>query len=141
VKTPPKPPRPELLRRPTSRFGWLDDRLLHDRWLAALGAEGISVLVLLALAADARGASFFSRARMASALGLDVRAIDRGLQRLRDLELVAHRPWQPSGLDGVWQLLPVPRPDGAHRTAECLSVAQVLATLGFSKPDAPILPS
>ena len=55
----PKPPHPDIVRQPTARFGWLDDRLLYERWLADLGTEAVAVLVLLALAADSHGASFF----------------------------------------------------------------------------------
>jgi hypothetical protein len=107
-RSPPTPPRPELLRRPRGSFGWLDDRLLHDDWLAVLGSEATAVLLLLALAADQRGASFYRRDRMALALSIDHPAIDRALERLLELNLVAFRPWQPGLRDGVWQLLPLP---------------------------------
>jgi hypothetical protein len=105
---PPVPPRPEQWRKPAESFGWLDARLLHEGWLARLGAEGAAVLVLLALAADARGASFYSRARMAERLGLPRDDVDHGLRRLLALELVAFRPWEPGSTDGVWQILPLP---------------------------------
>ncbi len=108
----PAPPRPGLRRRPPPSFGWLDARLLHEQWLGRLGAEAIAVLTLLAIAADEFGASFYSRHRMAWAIGLDLRELDRCLQRLLELELVAHRPWSAGHPDGVWQLLPLPRPPG-----------------------------
>jgi hypothetical protein len=58
-------------------FGWLEAHLLHDRWLAKLEPDAIAVLLLLALAADRRGASHFGRLRMAEALGMDVERVDR----------------------------------------------------------------
>lgn len=64
-RPPPVPPRPELLRRPEGAFGWLDATLLHDGWLAEVGPHAAAAMLLLALAADRRGASFFGRSRMA----------------------------------------------------------------------------
>lgn len=106
----PVPPHPELLRHPSRCFGWLDARLLREGWLAQLGPEAVAVLTLLALAADQHGASFYRRETMALALSLPRRELDRSLERLLELGLVAHRPWLPGHLDGVWQLLPVPTP-------------------------------
>jgi len=107
-RSPPIPPRPELVRNPPPRFGWLDDRLLREEWLARLGAVPTAVLTLLALAADRRGASFYRRETMALALSMPRRDLDRSLDRLLELALVDFRPWQPGLLDGVWQLLPLP---------------------------------
>jgi hypothetical protein len=135
-RPPPTPPHPELLRTPQGRFGWLEDRLLHEGWLAELGADAVSVLVLLALAADRGGASFFSRARMQSALRLDDVRLERALARLLELHLVAHRPWRPGLRDGVWQLLPLPRPqhEVSQRTDHGpLSIAQILGMLGLAR--------
>jgi hypothetical protein len=102
------PPRPDLVRRPAGGFGWLEDRLLHDGWLARLGPPAIGVLVLLALAADRNGCSFYGRRRMADALGMRRAQLDAALGHLLALNLVAHRPWRTGCDDGVWQLLPVP---------------------------------
>lgn len=104
----PSPPRPDLVRQPTSAFGWLDARLLHERWLSRVGPDATAVLVLLSLAADRHGASYYGRDRMASLLGLDRGALDRALARLLEFGLVTQRPWRVGCVDGVWQLLPLP---------------------------------
>ena len=107
-RPPPVPPRPELDRRPSGAFGWLDAALLHDGWLRELGPKAAATLVLLALAADRRGVSFFSRDRMAVVLAMSRHEVDAALQCLLDAGLVDHRPWTPVSPDGVWQLLPLP---------------------------------
>lgn len=127
----PAPPRPDLERRPTGAFGWLYAELLHDRWLAELGPHAAAVLVLLAIAADRRGASFFSRDRMAAALGMTRHQVDVALQRLLDAGLVDLRPWRNGGRDGVWQLLPPPSRRPPERARQALSAADVLRNLGF----------
>ncbi len=126
----PTPPRPDLLRRPAGAFGWLDARLLHDRWLLELGPDATAILVLLALAADRHGASFYGRGRMAALLGLAPDAVDRALDRLRLLGLVDHRAWRPGHPDGVWQLLPVPT--RARGRGPPQRVGDLLAGLGFA---------
>ena len=131
-RLPPVPPRPELERRPTRAFGWLDAELLHDGWLAEIGPHAAATLVLLALAADRRGVSFYGRDRMAIALGMTRHEIDQALQRLLDAGVAAFRPWRPGCTDGVWQLLPLPR-RRASTPARCtLAAADVLRSLGFT---------
>ena len=96
---------------------------------------GIAVLVLLALAADRHGASFFSRHRMADSLGCALAQVDDALQRLCDLGLVAFSPWRKNGRDGVWQLLPLPHvTQHRRRDQSTLSIGQILAALGFTPP-------
>ena len=129
MKRTPVPPRPELVRRPQAPFGWLEAHLLHDRWLQRLQPDAIAILLLLALAADRRGASYYSRGRMADSLGIDVDRVDRALERLLDAGLVDLRPWRTGGRDGVWQVLPVER-SVSVRTGICLSVADLLRSLG-----------
>jgi len=104
----PRPPHPEQIRKPPGSFGWLDARLLHEGWLDRLGPERIAVLTLLAVAADRTGSSFYRRDTMAQTLGMPRRDLDEALERLLDLDLVAHRPWSPASFDGVWQLPPLP---------------------------------
>jgi hypothetical protein len=128
----PTPPRPELVRRPSGAFGWLDAHLLHEGWLSRLGPNASSVLVLLALAADGQGASFYGRDRMGVLLGLDRAAVDRALARLVELGLVAHRPWSAGHPDGVWQLLPVPSSRPRER-GSAVAIGDVLARLGLAR--------
>jgi DNA-binding transcriptional ArsR family regulator len=130
-RPPPQPPRPDVERKPIGAFGWLQAELLHDGWLAEVGPNATAVIVLLALAADQRGASFFSRSRMATALGMSMQEVDSALQRLRDAGLVDLRPWRPGGRDGVWQLLPPPPRRQPQRDQQALSAADVLRNLGF----------
>lgn len=131
MKQPPTPPHPDLVRRPQSPFGWLEAHLLHDHWLARLEPDATAALLLLALAADRRGASFFSRARMADALGIDVGRVDRALDRLLALRLVDLRTWRPGSRDGVWQILPLQRPS-ATRAGKTMPVAELLRSLGLA---------
>jgi hypothetical protein len=132
-RRPVRPPKPDQIRKPQGRFGWLDDRLLREGWLGRLGPDGTAVLVLLALAADRHGASFYGRERMATVLGMDRRDVDFALTRLVELGLVAHRPWREGHLDGVWQLLAVPRAERRRHQAEPVSIGSVLESLGFGR--------
>lgn len=128
----PRPPRPELIRRPTGAFGWLDAGLLHDGWLGRLGPEATATLVHLALAADRHGASFYGRERMTVTLGLSRQELDRALDRLLEISLVAHRPWREGLPDGVWQLLPLPA-SRSGRGGCAMSVGEILTQLGISR--------
>ena len=130
-RAPPVPPRPDLERRPKGAFGWLEAELLREGWLAEVGPHAAAVLVLLALAADRRGASFFGRDRMAVVLGMSRHEVDVALQRLLDSDLVAHRPWHARASDGVWQLLPPPVQRQSERTGHGSSVADILRSLGY----------
>lgn len=129
------PPVPDLVRQPTGRFGWLEDRLLHDDWLARLGPEGTSVMVLLALASDRHGASFFGRERMADKLGISRHDVDQALSRMLKWQLVAHRPWRQGHPDGIWQLLPLPRSEKRKRGGEAISIGDLCRSLGLDLPD------
>jgi hypothetical protein len=70
---------------------------------------------------------------MGSLLGLDRARIDHALARLHELGLLAHRPWSPGRMDGVWQLLPVPhatqRPVRPAGTPE--GIRDILGQLGL----------
>jgi hypothetical protein len=129
-------PRPDLVRRPSAGFGWLDQALLVDGWLAQLGPDATAVLVLLALAADHHGASFYSRHRMANALNLSLQQVDVALDKLRHADLLAFMPWRKDAREGVWQLLPTPQLGSPRpRAGRTLDVRQILASLGLAPPE------
>lgn len=133
-RPPPAPPYPALVRRPQGAFGWLDARLLHEGWLARAGPEATALLVLLALAADRRGASYYSRERMAGLLRLPRAELDQALDRLQELGLVARRPWRPGHADGVWQLLPLPDCSRqGPRTRRLVRLSDILRQLGLPR--------
>ena len=130
----PIPPLPDLVRRPARGFGWLDARMLHDGWLSRLGPDATAVLTFLSLAADEHGASFYGRARMAATVGLDAPALDRALDRLLALGLVAQRPWRAGNPDGVWQLLPVPAAAARERAGGSTAIGDLLGELALNPP-------
>ena len=102
-------PRPERVRTLDHvAFGWLDARLQHDGWLRAMTPQALAVYAFLCLAADRRGVSFYRRARIARELGLDDLEVSSILERLRELDLVAYRPFHPGAADGFWQVLSLP---------------------------------
>jgi len=131
MKPRPKPPRPDAIRQPQSGFGWLDARLLRDRWLAELGPDAIAVLAFLALAADRDGVSYYARDRIAVETGLDIPRLDHALDLLLDADLIARRPWRKGRRDGVWQILPVPKRNLPKRGAGTDSAASILRDLGI----------
>ncbi len=133
MKRPPSPPQPETIRRPGASFGWLDARLLQDRWSSELGTDAIAALAFLALVANRDGVSLYARSTMAVAIGLDVFRLDKALDRLCCAGLLAHRPWRPGTRDGVWQLLPVAERIKSPRGGTTKSIGDALRDLGFER--------
>lgn len=134
MRPPPAAPRPDLIRRPTGGFGWLDARLLHEHWLAELGPDAIAILVFLVIAADRRGVSYYARDRIAVALGIDLSRVDASLETLLAAGLLAHRPWRSGRRDGVWQVLPLPEKPAPRSAGGQAAVGDVLRDLGFKPP-------
>lgn len=129
----PHPPRPGLKREPANGFGWLDAELLRGHWLPSVGADGLAVLAFLALVADREGASYYGRSRMAAEINLTLDRLDRALDTLLELRLVAHRPWREGQRDGVWQILPMPPTPKPTRTNGARSAAELLRGLGLGR--------
>lgn len=119
----PTPPRPDLVRAPAAPYGWLDARLVRDGWLARIGSDGAAVTLFLALVADRAGVSFYGRDRMSQAIGLDRVRLDAALRLLVAEGLVAFRPWRPGMIDGVWQILALPRSSPPARRAPAAPAA------------------
>lgn len=118
----PRPDRVRTLRG--SPFGWIAAGLLRAGWLGVLSAEDVKTYVLLCLAADREGVSFYRRGRMASALALGDDGVDAALRRLVRFDLVAHRPFRPGAPDGFWQVLALP-PGDAPSPFALLGIAEL----------------
>ena len=129
----PIPPHPELQRRPSRSFGWLETSYLHDGTLAGLGPQAIAVLLLLVLAADEKGASYYGRGKMGAILGMDMESVTVALRLLLNREIVAFRPWRRGSKDGVWQLLPVRMGKESKSQPGCLPIGEILNRLGLGK--------
>ena len=64
----------------------------------------------------------------------EIARIDRALDQLIELQLVALRPWRPGTPDGVWQILPLEK-QCYRRAGRTLSAADLLRSLGIVPPD------
>lgn len=102
-------PRPDRVRTLNGTyFGWIAVVLLRAGWLKVLRPDDVAVYLLLCLAADRKGVSFYRRGRMACEIGLGEDGVNTALGRLVRFDLIAHRPFRPGAPDGFWQVLSVP---------------------------------
>jgi len=102
-------PRPDRVRRIGNHgFGWIDTRLNGEGWLSVLTPGDIAVYVFLCLVADRRGVSWYRRDRIRRALGIGEDEVSAALRRLRELELVAYRPFGRQASEGFHQVLELP---------------------------------
>jgi hypothetical protein len=100
--------RPDRLWRLEKPFAAIPCRLLQAGFLRRLGAEAAGLYLLLALAADRRGLSFWSPARIADELAISTEEVARLLADLQAADLLAS--------DGVsHQLLSLPPSPSAPR--------------------------
>lgn len=129
----PAAPCPEQIRRIPKTFTWLDTRLLREGWLARIGSDALSTLCFLVLASDERGTSYWGRDRMAQTLALERQILDRALNKLLNVGLIAHRPWREGSPDGVWQVLPVPEAEKAKPRGGAVDIATLLGELRLRK--------
>ena len=76
--------RPDRLRVIERPFGWLPCRLLSDGWLETLSQPAQLLYLLLAMAADRQGLSFYGDARIEHVLALGAGELVRARQELTD---------------------------------------------------------
>jgi hypothetical protein len=105
----PKVPRPDRVRRIEGPFGWLDHRLLRQGVLQGLTLEDLGVYVFLVLAADRNGTSWYRKEKICDALGLSWDQFEEARRRLLERGLIAFEPYRPGDVNGVHQVLPLPR--------------------------------
>ena len=100
------PPRPV-----PNGFGWIDHRLLRDGHVRLRTCQELSLYLLLVLAADSRGVSFYGDRLARHILGLGREEFENARAGLVSARLVA---WEPP----LYQVLEVPaRPEGGRHEA------------------------
>lgn len=85
---------PNVLRRRhvPERFSWLDHRLLLHGHLAACGSpDALALYLVLCVAADSKGLSYYSDRRLCSILALDACMLRTARRILIERDLIAWR--------------------------------------------------
>lgn len=109
------PLRPDRLRALERPFGWLPCRLLTDGFLSHLSPHSTQLYLMLALAADRKGLSFWGDPRIQRSLGFTQATLHQARQELIEKDLLAYNGHH-------YQLLSLPKsprepqPQTANRT-------------------------
>jgi hypothetical protein len=111
-------PQPDNVRKIEGSFAWIDHRLLRNGYLAAMTHEEQALYLLLALAADRHGVSFYRKEKICDLLDLGFGPFEVARDRLIDLKLIAFEPYSAATPNGHHQVLPINGrpPDFAQRT-------------------------
>jgi hypothetical protein len=78
-----------LRSTPPAGFGWIDHRFLRGGYFQRCSLPALALYSLLVCAGDAQGLSFYSEARAAELLGLEVEAVRRARRELIEAQLIA----------------------------------------------------
>ena len=125
---------PGRLRRIDGGFGFLPHRFLRDGFLGSLSADELRLYVMLVLAADRDGISFYSHQRLCSTLHMtadDYLAARNGLLR-KDLVAVDGVRVQVLSLPPQPVMTETPPTGRAQHLAACHAVLAALT--GADKP-------
>lgn len=95
----------ERIRRITGGFGWVDHRLVRDRYVDRCSPAALAVYLFLVAVADADGLSYWGDAALAERLHLGLLEVRQARTELEAAELVVYE--QP-----LWQLLQLPKVPG-----------------------------
>ena len=91
----------ERIRRRPVQFEPLDRRLLYDKHLCGMTHEQIALYMLLSLASDAEGLSYYSDARIIRLLGMSEVELQRAREGLVHQQFLLYR-------EPMYQLLDLP---------------------------------
>ncbi|MFQ5676419.1 MAG: hypothetical protein ACE5G1_11020 [bacterium] len=83
------PIEPNRIRKITGSFSWLDHRLLHDGYLAAMTPEEMLLYFFLVLVGDRHGVSFYSYEKICTLLKLDLQRFIEAREQLVKKSLIA----------------------------------------------------
>jgi len=123
------PINPSRLRKITGSFSWLDHRLLHEGYLAAMEPAEMLLYFFLVLVGDRNGISFYSEEKIAALLKIEVERLFAARARLIDKSLLAFEA-------GRYQVLQLPtRPSRAVEMAEQFRHAQALQSRRAKQQD------
>lgn len=104
-------PAPCRLRRVPNGFGWADHRLLRDGHLRLCTPDAMALYLLLVLASDAEGVSFYGDRLACGVLGLSMERLRLARENLVSANLVAFDP-------PIYQVLEIPAgPEGGRHEA------------------------
>ena len=95
------PINPSRVRKITGSFSWLDHRLLHEGFLAAMEPAEMLLYFFLVLVGDRNGISFYSYDKICALLKIDLERLLAARARLLDKSLIAFE-------DGRYQVLQLP---------------------------------
>jgi len=115
--------RPERLRRIPRQFSWVDQRLLLEGRLRGQAAQAWALYLLLVLAGDARGLSYYSDPKAAELLGMAAPELVQARRELIAAGLIAYQ-------SPFYQVLGLDEPAAAEpRSGETRSAGEILGAL------------
>jgi hypothetical protein len=95
---------PGRVRRVPAGFGWVDHRLVRERWIEGRSHASLSLYLLLVTVADAEGLSYWSEGSTCRLLGMDGSELRHAAAELETARLAAYAP-------PIWQVLELERGD------------------------------
>jgi hypothetical protein len=99
---------PDRIRRRHGSFGWIEHRFIREGFLEGLRHPEALLYVFLAIVADQRGLSLYSRERMGQLLGIPhAHTLQGAISELVDRDLLAYH-------DGIYQVLDLPPSAGLY---------------------------
>jgi hypothetical protein len=109
-----------LRSAPPAGFAWIDHRFLRGGYFQRCSLPALALYSLLVCAGDAAGLSFYSEARAAELLGLELEDLRRARRELIQAQLIAFQ--QP--LSQVLALEDAPRPGRAGSRPQAHAAAR-----------------
>jgi hypothetical protein len=127
-----EPINPNRIRRITGSFSWLDHRLLHDGFLAAMSPAEILVYFFLVLVGDKNGVSFYHYDKICALLKLDLDSFMQARDRLIARSLLVCKDGRYQVLQLPEKPLPAKRAPPVSRCEEFKSLTEIFKQLSIN---------
>jgi hypothetical protein len=98
----------DRIRRIRGGFGWVDHRLVRDRYVERCSPTALAVYLFLIAVADADGVSYWGDAALGERLRLGKAEVEHARHELEAADLIAYE--KP-----LWQILQLPIPQEVQR--------------------------